>query len=154
MPVVHLADTSNDGCEGTHDRHELGQGDGLTAVTLEELRGAVHVLLLEQARVGLVEDRGSRLAANEVAGLVAGHGRQPHEGGRHPDVDADVAGAHEHSQGEQQRVSGQEEADEKAGLGEDDEHDAKDGPGAEPLDDCRDEVGGVEPLGAEHRCVD
>ena len=66
---------------------------------------------------------------------------------------ADGAGAHEHPQGEEQGVAGQEEADEQTGLGEDDEHDADDGPGAEPFDDRRDEIGGVEPLGAEHRGV-
>ena len=108
MPVVHLADTSNDGGEGAHDGDELGQGDGLATVALEEVRGTVHVLLLEQTGVGLVEDRGSRLAADEVAGLVAGDGREPHEGGCHPDGDGNsfgrvgLADGHEHPQGEQQ----------------------------------------------------
>jgi len=108
VAVVHLADAGDDGREGAHDRHELGQGDGLAAVALEELRGALHVLPLEQTGIRLVEDRRPRLAPDEVAGLVAGDGREPHEGGRPPDGDGNsfgrvgLADGHEHPQGEQQ----------------------------------------------------
>ena len=112
MAVVHLADAGDDRGEGAHDRHELGQGDGLAPVALEEVRGAIDMLLLEETGVRPVEDRRSRLATDEVAGLVAGDGGKPHEGRRRPDVYADVTGAHEHPQGEEQGVARQEEADE------------------------------------------
>ena len=153
---MHPPDARHDGGEGAHDGDELGQGDGLAAVAAEEVARALHVLLLEQARVGPVEDGRARLAADEVAGLVAGDRRQPHQRGRDPDVDGHALGGvglahgHEHAQREQQGVPGQEEAHQQARLGEDDEHDAEDGPGADPADEGGDDVGGVQPLGAEH----
>lgn len=45
----------------------------------------------------------------------------------------DGARAHEHAQGKEQGVAGQEEADQQAGLGEDDQGHTQDGPGPTQL---------------------
>ena len=119
--------------ERADDRDEPGQHHGLgRAELLEVVLGLLDVLPLEEPRVGLVEhppavagaeqcpswapsDRADRRADQQAGqgqlGAVA-EDRVGHRGGRH-------AGQ------EQQRVAGEEEADQQAGLGEEDRPDAE-----------------------------
>ena len=57
--------------ERPHDGDEAGEQDRLRAVGLEELVGALDVLLLEQLGVLAPEDRRPDLLAERVADLVA-----------------------------------------------------------------------------------
>ena len=108
------------GRERPHDGHEARQHDRLGAVLVEEVLGAVDELPFEEPRIGAPQQARARLLADGEADLVADDG-----GGEAPDQDGgevQLALVGEDPGGEQERVTGEEEADEQAGLGEDDQH--------------------------------
>ena len=72
--VLHLSDARKHRYEGPHDGDEAGEEDRLGAVGLEELVGPLDVLLLEELRVRLPEDRGPDLFAERVPDLVSDDG--------------------------------------------------------------------------------
>ena len=130
----HVADARGDGRERAHDRHEAGQDDRQAAEALEERVRALDVLDAEDAGFLALEDRRAALVADEVADLAADEGREGDQQRDDPDVDAeDVAACSvEQTRDHQERVAGQQEADEQAGLGEDDEAHDEERPGAGP----------------------
>ena len=60
--VAHVGHARDEGRKGTDHGDELGVDDGLAAVLVVERIGAPQVLLLEEARIGPVEDRRLRRA--------------------------------------------------------------------------------------------
>ncbi len=141
--VVHPAHPGDDRGEGAHDRHEAGQHDRLRSVSLEEGGGLLDVLLLEDPGVGAAEEARPDLAAEEVADLVPRHRGGHDQCADQPERLVQVgAVGHQQAGGEQQRVTGQEEADQQAGLGEDDGQDAEQAEGG-------DQGGRIEPGRAE-----
>lgn len=131
--VVHPAHTGDDRREGPHDGHEAGQHQRLRAVLLEELVGLLDVLLLEEAGVRALEERGSHLPAEEIADLVTDDRRQGDQDADQPQRVLQVARRHQQTRGEQQGVAGQEEADQQPGLGEHDEQEAGQPEGVEQI---------------------
>ena len=142
----HVPDARGDRRERAHDRHEAGQDDRQAAEALEERVRALDVLHAEDAGLLALEHRRSALVADEIADFAADEGRQGDQQRDDPDVDAeDVARVRQQTRDHQQRVAGQQEADQQAGLGEDDEAHHEKGPGAgrgddrlgvEPGDEC------------------
>ena len=107
--------------ERAHDGHEAGEQDRLRPVHLEEVLGALDVLLFEQPRVRAPEQDGPDPLAEHVADLVAEDGRDEAADEQDRQVEAGLVLGRRAAGGEQERVAGEEEADEQAGLGEDDE---------------------------------
>jgi hypothetical protein len=66
--------------------------------------------------VGADDPRPAEPAADAVAEPVAEDGAEPRGRGQHRDRYVDPAAAHEQARTEEQRVAGQEHADEQAGL--------------------------------------
>ncbi len=134
-----LADAGDDRREGAHDRR-TGPGDaGLAAVALEdsEVRSRTPANRRESGLLKIM----TCLRPIRVAGLVAGdlsHTRARHQMGTGtPSAGWSRRWPQEHpKQGEQLlRSPGGEEMSRP--VGEDDEHDAEDGPGADPADETR-----------------
>ena len=101
-----------------------GEDQRLGPVLLEEFMRFLDVFLLEQARVGALEQRGPHLAAEEIAHLVAEDRGQQDEPAHRPQRRMERIRRHQQPRGEQQGVTRQEEADQQAGLREDDDQDA------------------------------
>ena len=131
--AAHLADAGEDRRERPHDGHEAGEHDRLGAVLLEELLGAVDVLPFEQARIGPAEEPRAHPLPDREADLVADHGGReaPDEDGR----EVELALVGQEPGGEEQRVAGEEEADQQPGLGEDDQHQPDLAVGAQVVED-------------------
>ncbi|CCM64187.1 hypothetical protein BN381_350047 [Candidatus Microthrix parvicella RN1] len=127
-PVGHVAHTGHHGAEGPHDGHEAGQHDGLRSMSIEEGNGAVPMFSLQNPPVGALEQRRTRAASQEITGLVPSDGGNDHHQDQHPDVGVErqpgQSPRSRSSGGEQQRVAGEKEPNEQAGLGEDDGGDA------------------------------
>ena len=85
--------------------NEAGQDDGAGAVVVEEVLGAVDVLLAEESGVGLGEDRRPRLAADPVADDVAGDCCDGEDEADEGDVGVDEAAGHQEARDEEQRVA-------------------------------------------------
>ena len=143
--AAHRADARHHGRERAHDRHEAGEHDGLRAVTVEERLGALDVLLFEQARVRAAEEPGPEPVADRVADL--GPDDRGDEAADDDERDVEVALRCEQPGGEQQRVAGEEEADQQPGLGEDDQPEPDLAVGAQRVDD----VLGIEAEAEDHR---
>lgn len=131
--VVHPADTGDDRRERPDDGDEAGQHQRLRSVLLEELVGLLDVLLLEETGVRPLEEGRPHLAAEEIADLVTDDRRQGDQETDEPQGVLQVSGRHQKSCGEQQGVTGQEEADEQSGLGEHDEQESGQPEGVEQI---------------------
>ncbi|CAI7662541.1 unnamed protein product [Penicillium discolor] len=155
-PPRHVAHAGRDRSERAHDRHEAREDHGEAAEALEERVGALDVLLAEQARFLAFEHRGAALVPDDVAELAPDERREGDEQGDDPDVHAeDVARVGQQARDDEQRVTGQEEADQQTGLGEDDEADHEERPRTRRPDDRlriepRDERGGGVQHAFEH----
>src|SRR5690606_15170529 len=68
--VAHRRGARDDRGEGAHERHEAGKDDGDRPVLFEEGVRFVDVLLLEQARLVVLEQRGPAALADHVSDLV------------------------------------------------------------------------------------
>ena len=130
--VVHLRRARHDRDEGPDDRDEPGEHHRLRAVLLEELRRPVHVFATEEPAVGAVEQGRAELPADRVADLVTGDRGDRDRHQQDPDVGQRPVGG-EQARGEEQRVAGQEEADQQARLDEDDREDAERAEGLDQL---------------------
>ena len=87
---------------------------------VEEVLGAVDVLPFEEPRIGAAQQAWPHLAGRSVKPTwspIDGGGEAPDQDGGQ----VHLALVREDPGGEQERVAGEEEADEQAGLGEDDE---------------------------------
>jgi hypothetical protein len=98
-------------------------------VLVEELLGAVDVPLLEESGVGAAEEWRSCALTDRVADLVADD--RGEEATERDDCDVEVSLRRKDAGGEEQRVTGQEEPDQQARLGEDDEKEPDRRPRAE-----------------------
>ena len=110
--VAHVRDARDERRESADHGHELGVDDGFAAVLLVERVGALQVLLLEEARIGPVEDGGTGAAAEQIAAPIAGQAGddQQHD----HDGEVQLPGARHHADGEEQRIAGEHEADQQA----------------------------------------
>ncbi len=147
MLFIHLGHAHDDRHEGPDDGDEAGQDQCLAAVLFEERVGVLHVLALEEPRVGLVEDGGPGLGPDEVARLVADDGRNDDQQGKQPHVELDGVRGHQQAGGEQHGIAGQEEAHQQAGFREDDAAHQQDHPGRQG--GIGQEDLGVQPVGQE-----
>ena len=124
---LHPADAGQHGGHRPDDRHEPGDQHRGRAVPVEEALRAGHVLGLEHPRPGPVEDPRPGLATDPVADQVAGDRGQRQRDQQHRQagqVDRRVVDGQQQAGREQQRVTGQEEPDQQATLGEQDDHQA------------------------------
>src|SRR6266542_1720214 len=116
--ILHGAHPGQYGGEGADDGHEAGDDDGLGAVLLVEVPGALHVLGIEEERFLADEDARTQSGPDGVAHAV------PDDGGGHEEhvdpPDIEMAGRREQPRGDEQRIAGEEAADEEARLREDD----------------------------------
>src|SRR3989344_8787146 len=112
------AEASEPRREGAHDRHEAREDDRAAAVLLEESVSALQVFLFEKARIFALEESGPDMCAEPVAHRVADNRGGDDEEDKRPE--SEEAGSREKSCGEEERITGKEDADEKAALGEDD----------------------------------
>ena len=118
----HAADAGEHRCERADDGHEPRQDHRLRSVLLEELLGAVDELLFEEARLLPAEDPRPRLLPDGEPDLVADHRRR--EAADQDGGEVELALLGEQPGSEEQRVAGEEEAEQQPGLGEDDQHEA------------------------------
>lgn len=138
----HVADARGDRREGADDRDEPSENDRQPAVALEERVRALDVLSTEQPRFLAFEHRGAAPMSDEVPDFAARERGQGDEGAHDPDVDAeDVVRVGEKARDDEERVTGEQEPDEQARLGEDDEADD----GERPRPRRADDVLGIEP---------
>ena len=127
LPPRHVAHAGGDGREGAHHRHEAGQDHGDAAETLEERVRALHVLAAEDAGFLAFEDRRPCLVTDEVADLAADERGHADRQGDPPGVDPEHAvrcrgsRVRQEPRHDEQRVTGEEEADQQPRLREDDE---------------------------------
>ena len=111
--VRHLGHARDERGEGADDGDESGVNDGLAAVLFIEALSSDHVVALEEAGIGTIEDSGTRAAAQQVTGAVANHGGG-HQHQIH-DHDVQIAGAGYDADREQQGVTRKEETDQQPG---------------------------------------
>ena len=117
--AIHLADASDDGDEGPHDRHEAADDQRLVAVLVEEGLGLVEVLALDDPAVALSQlgpDGPADLIASDIA--AKGGDEECDQGDRQ--ADRQVATGNEEAHREEKAVAG-EDREEQAALDEDDE---------------------------------
>jgi hypothetical protein len=151
--AVHAGHAGDDGDVGAHEGHEAADDERLVAVPVEERRGLVEVLSLDDPAVALVE-RWPDLAPDLVADDVAGEPRTDEEDERDEQLDrggsgeqVELPGGDEDPEREEQRVAG-EDGEEQPALHEDDEQAEPEQLRAEPVE----QPVGVHPLDAEqHR---
>lgn len=85
--------------------------------------GALEVPALEDEGIGTVINGLSGAASDPIADLVAGDGAKYCEGKQGPDVEQ--SGGSEDAGSDQERITGQEKSNEKAGLNENDDANEK-----------------------------
>ena len=90
--MVHAADAGRHGHEGPNDGNESGEHHGFRSVPLEEGLGAVHILLLEEPRIGAPEERGPEMPPDEEPELVAEHRGDERAGEQQPEVQLGLPG--------------------------------------------------------------
>ena len=86
--ITHVGHAGDHRGERPHERHEPGQDDRPRPVLFEECVRLGHIVLLEEAGIFLLEQRGADAATDEIPGLIAEDGDQRDAGGQHPDVPA------------------------------------------------------------------
>src|SRR5688572_13339704 len=118
-PVVHLGNPGHERREGADDWHEARKHDRLGAVLDIEVVRALDVLFLEEEGIVPDEDLWPGYASEPVVHCVAEDRRDIQRETKHVDIHVQPGGD-EQACCHQQRVTGQEEAEEEAGLNEDD----------------------------------
>ena len=120
----HIAHSGREGDEGAHQRYEPSENDGERAFLREIVASGQEVPTLEPPAVWFRFHGVSVFATQPVAGLVANDRRDRQRTGDHPGVEVGWTIAirdGEYAGGDEQRVSGQEEAREQSRLCEDDQ---------------------------------
>src|SRR5439155_17591337 len=118
-PVIfHLTDARDDRREGPDDRDESGDDDRLRAVARIERPRPIDVAGVEQERLRPREEPRAEARPDRVAHAVPGDRGDDEERVDPPDVERARRG--DDSRRDQERVAGQEEADEQTRLGKDD----------------------------------
>ncbi len=111
------------------------------AVSLEERVRALDVLDAEDAGFLALEDGGTALVADDVSHFAADERGEGDQERHPPDAHAEhsvrvlLGRVREQPRDDEERVTGEQEADQEPGLGEDDEAHDEQGPGARPADD-------------------
>ncbi len=118
FPARHLCDAGDEGNEGTDDRHEKGDHDGLAAVVQEKFMGLIQMASVEQPGSRPEDPRPDR-----ASGFVVDHVAENHRDRKHHDRHGpgQMSRAGKRTGDEDQRVAGQKKRHHKAGLGEDDQ---------------------------------
>src|SRR6266567_3055977 len=129
-PVLHGAHPGQHGREGTDDRHEARDDDGLGPVLFVEAVGALDVLRIEEERLLAREDARPQAHTDGVAHAVPDDGRGDEQPVQPPDIQ--MARRREQARGDQERIAGEKAPDEQARLGKDDGHEEN---VAAPLDE-------------------
>jgi hypothetical protein len=117
LAVGHGADPGDERGEGTDDRDETGEEDGLATVLGVERLRPLQVLPLQETDV-VVDGARADAVADPVVDRVAQDGGESQKAEQHPGVERPGGG--ESALREQQRVAGQEGHEEHARLDEDD----------------------------------
>ena len=120
--VGHFGGAGDGWAEGTDDGGETGENDGAAAILFIEVVSALQMAAAEEEGVFAFVESGAGRSSDPVAELIAddsaaNYGKQPAEYERR---DGNSSGCREDACGDQQGIAGEKEADEKAGLDEDD----------------------------------
>src|SRR3989475_8292537 len=116
--VLHLADTGDHRGKGANDGDEARDHDRLGPMARVKATGSLDVAWVEEQRPLAREQARTDPDADGVADAVAPHGGHDQEPVDPPDVE--TARRSDEPRGNQERIAGQEEADEEPRLGEDD----------------------------------
>ncbi|KAF0957467.1 hypothetical protein MLGJGCBP_01806 [Rhodococcus sp. T7] len=116
--VAHAGGSRHHRGDGPGDRYKSREEDGARPVAVEEAPRLLELLRSQPRRAGTVEHRRSHASADEVTDLIAQDRSDRYGDHRHPQGREGLKLGGEHAGGEQQRVAGQEEADEKPGFDE------------------------------------
>lgn len=119
--IVHPAHSGDEWCEGADDRHETGEDDGLPAVFFVKRLCFVHVALLEDPGVRIVEEPATEEAADHIVAGIAGYGRGEKDQDEEVYLDRNAGQGRNGPCYEQQRVAGKERGDDQSGFAENDE---------------------------------
>lgn len=127
--IRHLRRAGDRGTERSNDGNEARENDGAAAIFFIEIMSALKVAAAEEKRVLAAVECSARGAADPVADLIAHNGAE-HDGEEQP-FERDHAGGGKNAGGDEQGVTGQEEADKETGFDEDNRADERGAAGAD-----------------------
>lgn len=117
LGIGHAPHPGEYGGKRPDDRHEAGQDNGLAAVLLVELLGALEVMFMEEQRFLPLEDLPAHPVAEPIAHRVACDGGDKGDYTQRHDVKNALGG--QETRREEQTIPGQEKADQEARFGKD-----------------------------------
>ena len=121
LSAAHACNAGDGGDEGAHNRCEPRHDNRHAPMPGEELIRFFHIAPLEELAVGALQEPCPHDLAEPVAGDVAENCACRERNDAEPQWSLDHPGGDEDANGEEQRVPGQEEADEQAAFDEDDD---------------------------------
>jgi len=121
--ITHPADAGHDRREGADNRQKAREKDGLGAVAIEKCFCFLNMRRSEPERFGTGKNSRTNFLAEEIADGVTGDGRDEKKDNEWNDGEITLRG--KEAGREEKTVAGQEETDEKTGLGEDDSAEAE-----------------------------
>src|SRR6267143_6335363 len=121
--IRHFRSAGDGRTERSNEGDEASEDHGADAIFFVEIMSPLKMAAAEEERVLAAIESGARRAADPIANLIANN-RAKHNRQQEP-LEGNHAGRGENAGGDEQGITGQEKADEKASFDEDDRADQR-----------------------------